>query len=74
MLVKTSGAEELNSLIERDPDAFYRPAYYGASGWVGIVLNRPNVDWGQVSYWLERSWRSVAPKRLTKLIDAADEF
>lgn len=74
LLAKTSGQEELASLIERDPGTFYRPAYYGASGWVGLVLNRPNVDWSQVSYWLQRSWRAVAPKRLTKLLDASDEF
>lgn len=61
-------------LIESDPDGYYRPAYYGASGWVGIVLNRPDLDWEQVEYWLERSWRSVAPKRLTKLRDVAEEF
>ena len=74
LLAKTSGPEELTSLIERDPQTFYRPAYYGASGWVGLVLNRTEVDWSQVEYWLERSWRAVAPKRLTKLLDAADEF
>jgi phosphoribosylglycinamide formyltransferase-1 len=62
------------SLIERDPETYFRPAYYGASGWVGIVLNRPGVDWEHISAWLKRSWRSVAPKRLTALHDAADEF
>ncbi|MFN2101204.1 phosphoribosylglycinamide formyltransferase [Altererythrobacter sp. MF3-039] len=74
LLAKTSGIDEMTALIERDPDAFYRPAYYGASGWVGIVLNRPGADWEQVEYWLKRSWQAVAPKRLTKLLDAADEF
>ncbi|TNE57769.1 MAG: phosphoribosylglycinamide formyltransferase [Sphingomonadales bacterium] len=74
LLVKTSGQDEMNALIERDPQTFYRPAYYGASGWVGIVLNRRNCDWSQVEHWLQRSWRSVAPKRLTSLLDAADEF
>ena len=74
VMCKTAGQDELAALIERDPDAFYRPAYYGASGWVGIVLNRPGVDWDQVDYWLRRSWQSVAPKRLTKLLDAADAF
>lgn len=64
VLAKTSGQEELAQLCERDPATFYKPAYYGASGWVGIVLNRADVDWSQVEYWLERSWRSVAPKRL----------
>ena len=74
LLVKTSGVDEMTALIENDPESFYRPAYYGASGWVGLILNRQGLDWEQVEFWLQRSWRSVAPKRLTKLLDAADEF
>lgn len=74
VLAKTSGQDEMAALIEQDPDIYYRPAYYGASGWVGIILNRPNVDWDHVAHWLQRSWRETAPKRLTKLMDAADEF
>lgn len=74
LLVKTDGPDELNALIERDPETYYRPAYYGASGWVGVILNRSDVDWDHVRGWLERSWRAVAPKRLTSLMDAADEF
>ncbi|MEW4447490.1 phosphoribosylglycinamide formyltransferase [Qipengyuania sp. JC766] len=69
VLVKTSGQEELAELVERDPDTFYRPAYYGASGWVGLVLNRKDCDWEQVDYWLERSWRAVAPGRLAAAFD-----
>ncbi len=74
LLAKTSGPDEMAALIERDPDTFFRPAYYGASGWVGIILNRTDADWDQVAHWLQRSWQAVAPKRLTKLIDIADEF
>ena len=74
VLVKTGGQDELAALIERDPETYYRPAYYGASGWVGIVLNRPGVDWQHVADWLARSWRAVAPRKLTKLLDIADEF
>jgi len=74
VLVKTSGQDELAALIEQDPATYYRPAYYGASGWVGIVLNRKGVDWDHVAGWLQRSWQAVAPKRLTKLIAAADAF
>ncbi len=74
VLVKTSGQDELAALLEQDPETYYRPAYYGASGWVGIVLNRKGVDWDHVAAWLERSWRAVAPRRLTKLIDVAGEF
>ncbi len=74
LLAKTSGPDEMADLIARDPETFFRPAYYGASGWVGVILNRAGVDWSQVNYWLQRSWRSVAPKRLTGLLDVADEF
>ncbi|KEO91962.1 phosphoribosylglycinamide formyltransferase [Erythrobacter longus] len=74
LLVKTGGMDELLSLVETQPEVYYKPDYYGASGWVGLILNRPNVDWDHVSDWLERSWRSCAPSRLTKLMDAADQF
>lgn len=74
LLLKTSGPDEMAALIEQAPETYFRPAYYGASGWVGLVLNRPGIDWDHVSGWLRRSWRTVAPKRLTKLLDAADAF
>jgi phosphoribosylglycinamide formyltransferase-1 len=74
LLVKTSGPDEMAALIERSPEIYFRPVYYGASGWVGIVLNRKGVDWDHIGEWLARSWREVAPKRLTKLMDVADGF
>lgn len=74
MLVKTSGIDELNALVEDQPEVYFKPAFYGASGWVGIILDRPELDWGDVEAWLHRSWRSVAPKRLTRMLDIADEF
>ncbi|MCW2388246.1 phosphoribosylglycinamide formyltransferase-1 [Sphingobium sp. B11D3B] len=74
LLVKTSGADEMAALIEADPDIYYRPAYYGASGWIAIRLDRPGVDWEHVRGWLEKSWRAVAPKRLTKMLEIAGQF
>jgi len=74
VLVKTSGIDEVMALAEQDPEIYYKPAYYGASGWVGIVLNRKDVDWDHVAEWLQRSWRAVAPRKLTRLMDAADAF
>ena len=71
VLVKTSGPDELAGLVESAPQTYFKPAYYGASGWVGIVLNRADVDWDDVAQWLERSWRSVAPKRMARLHDEA---
>ena len=56
------------------PEVFFRRAYSHATGWVGITLNRADCDWDQVQHWLERSWRAVVPKRLTKMMDVADEF
>ena len=74
LLVKASGPDEMTGLIEAQPDVYYWPKYYGASGWLGLKLNRRDVDWDQVSDWLERSWRACAPKRLTRLMDIANEF
>ena len=74
LLVKASGPDEMTGLIEAQPDVYYWPKYYGASGWLGVKLNRRDVDWDQVREWLERSWRACAPPRLTRLMHAADEF
>jgi len=74
VLVKTGGQDEMAALIDADPDAYFRPAYYGAAGWIGLRLDRSGVDWDQVGDWLQRSWRACAPKRLTKLMRVADGF
>jgi phosphoribosylglycinamide formyltransferase-1 len=73
LLVKISGPDEQVQLIENDPDRYYRPAYFG-DGWIGIRLDLGDTDWAAIGEWLQRSWRSVAPRRLTALIDAADAF
>ena len=74
LLVKTSGQDEMAALIEAEPDLYYRPAYYGASGWIAIRLDTGETDWAHVAEWLAKSWRAVAPKRLTKLMDVAADF
>lgn len=74
LLAKTSGMDELHALVEDQPDIYFKPAFYGASGWIGIILDRPDCDWEAIDAWLQRSWRAVAPKRLTRLLDIADAF
>lgn len=74
LLVKCGSMDELEDLVEAQPRAYHKPAYYGASGWIGVILNRPGVDWDEVAEWLTRSWRQVAPKSATRLIDLADQF
>jgi phosphoribosylglycinamide formyltransferase 1 len=73
LLVKISGAEEQAMLIDSDEDRYYRPAYFG-DGWIGIRLDLGDTDWDHIGEWLARSWLAVAPKKLTKLMDAAGEF
>ena len=73
LLVKISGADEQAQLIENEPERYYRPAYFG-DGWIAIRLDLGDTDWDAVTDWLARSWRSVAPKKLTALMDAADGF
>ena len=73
LLVKISGAEEQAMLIDSDEDRYYRPAYFG-DGWIGIRLDLGDTDWDHIADWLAKSWRAVAPKKLTKLMDVAGEF
>lgn len=73
LLVKISGAEEQAMLIDSDADRYYRPAYFG-DGWVGIRLDLGDTDWDHIGDWIAKSWRAVAPKKLTKLMDIAAEF
>ncbi|MXO74483.1 phosphoribosylglycinamide formyltransferase [Altererythrobacter aerius] len=73
LLARISGLDEQAHLIESDPMRYYRPPYFGDE-WIGIRLDLGDTDWEAIDGWLQRSWRSVAPKRLTTLIDAADQF
>jgi phosphoribosylglycinamide formyltransferase 1 len=73
LLVKISGPDEQAQLIDNDPPRYYRPAYFG-SDWIAIRLDLGDTDWEAIGEWLARSWRSIAPKKLTALIDAAENF
>lgn len=74
LLLKTSGPEEQAMLIEQEPDLYYRPAYLGPSGWIGIRLDLGGIDWGHIGEWLRKSWSHIAPARLRKAHFLADEF
>ncbi len=78
LLVKASGADEQAALTEQDPMRYFLPRFYAPSGWIGIRLDPDEagepVDWAAIEAWLARSWRSLAPKRLSRLADIADQF
>jgi predicted DNA-binding protein (MmcQ/YjbR family) len=56
------GAQE--ALIESDPGRFYRPAYVGGKGWVGVVLDG-DPEWKMVSSLVRTAYDLIAtrPKR-----------
>lgn len=63
-IVKTSGAEEQAALIERDPELYYKPPYFGPSGWIAIRIGADDTDWDHVGDRVAASWELVAPRRL----------
>jgi hypothetical protein len=36
---------------------------------VGIRLDLGDTDWDHIGEWIAKSWRAVAPKKLTKFLD-----
>ena len=57
--------------IELDAKRFYRPAYIGAQGWVGLRLDTGAVNWSEVEARLVSSYRLAAPKTLAAKLGAA---
>jgi hypothetical protein len=57
-------------LVGSDPQRFYRPAYVGSKGWVGVRLE-DGVDWDEVAELVLDSYRMTAPKRLSAQIGSA---
>lgn len=52
-------------LIEREPERFFRPAYVGHRGWIGVHLD-VDPDWDEVTEILKDAFRLVAPKSLAR--------
>jgi hypothetical protein len=45
-LAAAAGRQE--SLVDIDPERFFRPPYVGVRGWVGVYLDVP-VDWDELA-------------------------
>jgi hypothetical protein len=63
MIPSAIGIQEM--LIEKSPKKFYRPAYVGVRGWVGIELDQ--VDDEELASHICEAWRLIAPVRLQNL-------
>jgi hypothetical protein len=57
------------ALVASDPHRFYLPRYVGSRGWVGLRLDRQDVDWGELAELVADSYRLVAPRRLAELVE-----
>jgi hypothetical protein len=55
------GAQQ--ELIAADPDRFFRPAYVGHRGWLGVRLDR-DPEWSEIAEVCIDAYRAVAPKTL----------
>lgn len=66
-LIVLPDEEEARALLEEE--RCYRPAYLGASGWVGVDLD-DGTDWQEVAELVEDSYRRTAGKRLVAELDA----
>jgi hypothetical protein len=61
------GAQE--ELIAADPTRFFRPPYVGGRGWLGVRLDG-EVDWAELAELCEDAYRTIAPARLVRQLDA----
>ena len=59
----SDGAQE--ALVAADPDVFFRPAYVGPSGWIGVQLDK-GLDWKVVKDLIAEAWKASAPKKVLK--------
>ena len=64
VMVKTTGADEQDMMIDGDPDRYFKPAYIGPSGWIAIRTDVADPDWDHIADRVAVSWELVAPRRL----------
>lgn len=66
VIVRPDASER--AALDADP-RFFLPAYLGPSGWRGLDLDAPDVDWEEVRELVETSYRQVASRTLLAELD-----
>lgn len=56
-------------VIGTEPDRFFRPAYVGHRGWIGLRLDR-SPDWTEVAAIVRAAYLQVAPRTLVRQLSA----
>ena len=67
-----SDKENQALMIRTQPDRFFKPAYVGPSGWIGVYLD-DSPDWDEVLELLRDGWKMIAPKKLVNPSPKSDE-
>ncbi|MGF1596118.1 MAG: MmcQ/YjbR family DNA-binding protein [Acidimicrobiales bacterium] len=57
-------------LVETEPERFYRPAYVGHRGWIGVRLDI-DLDEDEIGKIVLDAYRCIAPKSLLARVDEA---
>ena len=57
-----SDKENQALMIRTQPEKYFKPAYVGPSGWVGVYLDQ-SPDWDEVLELLRDGWKMIAPKK-----------
>jgi len=60
---------EQTALITGEPGRFFVPPYLGHRGWVGMWLDRGDVDWDEIEELMIEAYRLTAPRRLAALLE-----
>ena len=64
-LAAADGVQE--TLVEADPEHFFRPPYVGVRGWIGVYLDVP-VDWSELEGRIRDAYQLIAPRRFADLV------
>src|SRR5690349_10556991 len=67
-IILKAGPGVQQALVSAEPERFFVPAYVGNKGWVGVRMDT-RADWDEIAELIEDSYRIIAPKRLSALLD-----
>jgi len=67
-----AGAGVQESLVEEDPERYYRPPYVGGRGWVGAYLDDESnaPQWDRIADLIVDAWLLVAQPKIRLLLDS----
>jgi hypothetical protein len=67
VIVKTTGREEQEMLVDLDADFYFIPPYLGPSGWIAMSVGFSDTDWDHIGDRVATSWEMVAPRKLPEM-------